>query len=84
MLAIMSGVGGADSLGQAHADGPQCIANATDQCPQQADLARAEPPRADPPQAHRPQLRTVCTGGGPFSGGAHCWQVPAPSINLQP
>jgi hypothetical protein len=80
-LAIISGVGGVDLLGQAHADDPQCIANATDACPQQADLARADPPRADPPRADPPQLSRVCTGGGPFSGGAHCWQVPAPRIS---
>ena len=69
MLAIMTGIGGADVLGQARADGPQCLANATNPC---------RPP-ADPPQ-----LRTVCIGGGPKSGGAHCWRVPAPRINLQP
>jgi len=51
---IMSAVGGADLLGPAHADGPACIANATDPCP----------PQADPPQADPPQLRTVCTGRG--------------------
>ena len=44
VLTIMSAVGGADLLGPAHADGPQCIANATDPCPPQAD-----PPQADPP-----------------------------------
>jgi len=54
VLTIMSAVGGADLLGPAHADGPQCIANATDPCP----------PQADPPQADPPQLRTVCTGRG--------------------
>ena len=42
------------------------------------------PPQADPPPAHRPQMGTVCTGGGPKTGGAHCWQVPAPRVNLQP
>lgn len=72
MLAILSGVGGADLLGQARADEPECLANATDSCPKQANL-----PNADPPQ-----LRTVCTGGGPMTGGAHCWRVPAPRINL--
>jgi hypothetical protein len=62
VLAIMSAVGGADLLGQVHADDTHCMANATGPCPPQAD-----PPRADPPQ-----LRTVCTGGGPKTGGAHC------------
>jgi hypothetical protein len=71
VLTIMSAVGGADLLGPAHADGPQCIANATDPCP----------PQADPPQADPPQLRTVCTGGGPKTGGAQCRQVPAPRIS---
>jgi hypothetical protein len=71
-LAIMSAVGGADLLGPAHADDPQCVANAADPC-----LPQADPPRADPPQ-----LRTVCTGGGPKTGGAHCRQVPAPRISV--
>jgi hypothetical protein len=74
VLTIMSVAGGADLLGQAHADDPHCAANATDPCQ----------PQADPPQADPPQLRTVCTGGGPKTGGAHCWQVPAPRVNLQP
>jgi hypothetical protein len=75
-LAIMSAVGGADLLGQAHADDPQCVANAADACPPQADPPRADPPRADPPQLSR-----VCTGGGPKTGGGHCWLVPAPSVH---
>jgi len=75
-LAIMSAVGSADLLGQAHADDPQCVGNAADACPPQAD-----PPRADPPQADPPQLRTVCMGGGPKTGGEHCWLVPAPKVH---
>jgi hypothetical protein len=71
VLTIMSAVSGADLLGPAHAGGPQCIANATDPCP----------PQADPPQADPPQLRTVCTGGGPKTGGAQCRQEPAPRIS---
>jgi hypothetical protein len=70
VLTIMSAVGGADLLGQAHAD-PQCASSGADPCR----------PQADPPQADPPQLRTVCTGGGPKTGGAHCWQVPAPRIS---
>jgi hypothetical protein len=70
VLTIMSAVDGADMLGQAHAD-PQCATSGADPCLQQAD-----PPRADPPQ-----LRTVCTGGGPKTGGAQCRQVPAPRIS---
>jgi hypothetical protein len=75
-LAIMSAVGCTDLLGQAHADDPQCVANAADACPPQAD-----PPRADPPLADPPQLRTVCMGGGPKTGGEHCWLVPAPKVH---
>ena len=73
VLTIMSAVDVADLLVQAHAD-PLCAAGGADPC-----QARADPPQADPPL-----LRTVCTGGGPKTGGAHCWQVPAPRINLQP
>jgi hypothetical protein len=74
-LAIMSAVGGADLLGQAHADDPHCVANGTDPCPQ------ADPPQGDPPRADPPQLRTVCMGGGPKTGGEHCWLVPAPEVH---
>jgi hypothetical protein len=77
-LTIMSAVGGAELLGQAHAD-PQCVANA-DPCPPQADPPRADPPQGDPPRAH-PPLSQVCTGGGPKTGGGHCWLVPAPSVH---
>jgi hypothetical protein len=74
-LAIMSAVGGADLLGQAHADDPQCVGNAAEPCPQ------ADPPQGDPPRARPPQLSRVCTGGGPKTGGGHCWVVPAPSVH---
>ena len=74
VLTIMSAVGGADLLGQAHAD-PLCVTNAADPCPQ------ADPPQGDPPRAHPPQLSRVCTGGGPKTGGAQCRQVPAPRIS---
>jgi hypothetical protein len=73
VLTIMSAVDGADLLGQAQAD-PRCAASGANPCQ----------PQADPPPAHRPQMGTVCTGGGPKTGGAHCWQVPAPRVNLQP
>jgi hypothetical protein len=43
VLTIVSAVGGADLLGQAHAD-PLCVANGADPCQPQAD-----PPQADPP-----------------------------------
>jgi hypothetical protein len=75
-LTVMCAVGGTDLQGQARADDPQCVANAADACPPQAD-----PPRADPPQADPPQLRTVCMGGGPKTGGEHCWLVPAPKVH---
>ena len=73
-LTVMSAVGGAELLGQAHAD-PQCVANAANPCPQ------ADPPQGDPPRADPPQLRTVCMGGGPKTGGEHCWLVPAPEVH---
>ncbi|MDT5409081.1 MAG: hypothetical protein QOG14_1301 [Mycobacterium sp.] len=79
VLTIMSAVDGAHLLGSAHAD-PRCATSGADPCQAQAD----PPPQADPPRAHPPQMGTVCTGGGPKTGGAHCWQVPAPRVNLQP
>ena len=83
VLAIMSAVAGADLLGQAHAEDTHCVANATGPCPPQADPPQADPPqadllKADPPQADPPQLRTVCMGGGPKTGGEHCFQEMVP------
>jgi hypothetical protein len=67
-LAIMSTVGGADLLGQAQADDPPCVVNATDACPRLADAPQPGAPR--PPRAW---LR--CQPGGPH-GGALCVQAP--------
>jgi NAD(P)H-dependent FMN reductase len=64
-LAIMSAVGGADQLGQAHADAPPCVANVTDRCAQQ------DPPQVDPP--HRNHIRVYCQPGG-AKWGAFCRQ----------
>lgn len=74
VLTIMSAVGGADLLGQAHAD-PPCVDNAAGPCLQ------ADPPHGDPPRAHPRHLSRVCTGGGAKWGGGHCWLVPAPSVH---
>jgi hypothetical protein len=68
VLTIMSAVGGADLLGQAHAD-PQCVANAADACPPQAHPPQADPPRADPP--HRSHIQIYCQPGG-AKWGAFC------------
>jgi hypothetical protein len=70
VLTIMSAVGGADLLGQAHAD-PQCVANAAGACPPQADPPQADPPRADPP--HRSHIQIYCQPGGAM-WGAFCRQ----------
>jgi hypothetical protein len=58
MLAIMSGVGGADLLGQAHADPPWCFVNGEDRC-------------EDPPGP--PHIEVHCEGAGSKWGG-HCFQ----------
>jgi hypothetical protein len=70
VLTIMSAVGGAELMGQAHAD-PQCVANAADACPPQADPPQADPPRADPPD--RSHIRVYCQPGG-AKWGAFCRQ----------
>jgi hypothetical protein len=70
VLAIISAVGGADLLGQAHADNPQCVANAMDPCPVLADA-----PNADPP--HSPQVQTFCQPAG-SKWGTHCFRRIAP------
>jgi hypothetical protein len=64
-LAIMSAVGGAELLGQAHADDPPCVANVTDPCAQQ------NRPQVDPP--HRNHIRVFCQPGG-AKWGAFCRQ----------
>jgi hypothetical protein len=74
VLTIMSAVGVADLLGQAHAD-PQCVAGAADRCPPQADPPRADPPEADPPR--RPHIQIFCQPGGAL-WGAFCRQQIVP------
>jgi hypothetical protein len=64
MLLAISDVGGTELLAQAHADNPDCVATATDSCPDHANLVKT-----DPPQRH---LQTICQGAG--MGGAHCFQ----------
>jgi hypothetical protein len=66
VLAILSSVGGTGLAGQARADTPPCVADATDPCPLQADA-----PNADPPPA--PHVRVFCHSAGP-KWGAHCYQ----------
>jgi hypothetical protein len=63
-LIVIGGVDGAQPRVQAHADNPDCVANAIDPCPDQANLVKT-----DPPQRH---LQTFCQGAG--MGGAHCFQ----------
>jgi hypothetical protein len=63
MLAIISGVGGTGLLGQAHADDPNCVANAVDQCPRLVDAPRPDAP----PRSH---TRVTCQPAGIF--GQHC------------
>ena len=65
VAAIIGGVGGADLLEQAHADNPDCIANAVDSCPRLADL-----PKPDAP--HPPRVRVYCRPAG--MAGQHCYQ----------
>jgi hypothetical protein len=67
MLAIISGVGGADLLGQAHADNPDCVANAVNSCPRLVDAPKPDPPR---------RIQTFCQPAG--MAGQHCFQRLAP------
>lgn len=70
LLAIISALGGADVLGQAHADPPQCVANATDPCAPQADLANAAPPQPS-------HIQTFCQPAG-AKWGVFCFQRRVP------
>jgi hypothetical protein len=65
MLAIVNGVGGADLLAKAHADNPNCVVNAVDQCPRLADAPKPDAPRP-------PHVRTFCQPAG--MAGQHCFQ----------
>jgi hypothetical protein len=67
VLAIISG--GAGLAGQARADNPDCVADVTNACPQQAQQANA--PRPDPPP--RSHIRVYCQPGG-SKWGAFCFQ----------
>jgi hypothetical protein len=70
VLTIMSAIGGADLLGQAHAD-PLCVTNGTEPCQPQADPPRAGPPPADPPPG--PRFQTVCQPAA--KTGAFCYRL---------
>ncbi len=68
-LAIISGVGGAGLVGQAHADDPTCVPSATDSCPDHANLVNTNPP----PQR---RYQKVCQPAG--MAGVHCVLRPIP------
>jgi hypothetical protein len=68
LLAIISCVGGADLIGPAHADNPECVANATVTCPRLVDAPRPDAPRP-------PRVWLHCQPAGPH-GGAQCVQQP--------
>jgi hypothetical protein len=61
VLTIMSAIGGADLLGQAHAD-PLCVTNGTEPCQPQADPPRGRP-AASGPAARTPLSDCVPAGG---------------------
>ena len=63
-LTVMCAVGGADLQGQARADDPQCVANAADPCPPQAD-----PPQGRPAPGGPAAASDCLHGGGPKTGG---------------
>jgi hypothetical protein len=67
VLAIISGVGAAGLVGQAHADDPPCVAGAADPC-------LVDAPRPAPPPRRAPQM--FCQPAG--MAGQHCFQRSAP------
>jgi hypothetical protein len=69
---LLSGVDGADVMGQAHAD-PLCAANMRDPCQQQVDQQQAEVPHPAPPPRHR-----IWVSCAPAALGAHCMQRSLP------
>lgn len=64
VLTIICGVDGAGLIGEADADTPDCVANAT-YCPGHPNLVRA-----DPSPAHH--IQTFCHPAG--RAGQHCFQ----------
>jgi len=73
VLPIMSAVDGADLLG-ASPCGPAVRRQ-----------RGGSMPTASGPAARSPTPDGDCLHWrGPKTGGAHCWQVPAPRVNLQP
>jgi|GEM_PF-4608425 len=70
LLAIVSLVGCAGFLGEAHADQPNCADAVSDQCPQTVDQ-----PTADQPPG--PQVRVFCRPLGP-KAGVRCYKRPVP------
>lgn len=73
VLVMLSGVDGADVMGQAHADDPICGANAVEPCQQQVDQQQAELPNPAPPPR-----RKVWVSCAPAALGAHCTQRSVP------
>lgn len=70
LLAIISLVGCAGFLGEAHADPPNCADPVSDQCPQTVD----QPSINQPPG---PKVKVFCRSLGP-KGGARCYQRQVP------
>ncbi len=73
VLVMLSGVDGADVMGQAHADEPFCTPNAAEPCQRQVDQQQAEVPSPAPPPRHR-----IWVSCAPAALGAHCMQRMAP------
>jgi hypothetical protein len=69
VLVLLSGVDGADVMGQARAEEPPCGPDVTEPCQQQVDQQQADLPSPAPPPRHK-----VWLSCSPAALGAHCTQ----------
>ncbi|ODR14301.1 hypothetical protein AWC26_10770 [Mycobacterium shimoidei] len=70
-LLIASAIDGADLMGQARADNPQCAATSTDPCPPVPDRSITVRD-AGPQPADRPHGHLICQPAG--KSGAFCYR----------
>jgi hypothetical protein len=72
-LVLVGAVGGAGLLGQAHANTPQCVANATDPCPPPVNGSTNPQNQLHQQSADQPREHVVCQPAGKV--GAFCYRI---------
>jgi hypothetical protein len=72
VVLVLSGIDGAEVMGQAHAD-PLCAPDVAESCQHQVDQQQADVPNPVPPPRHR-----IWVSCAPAALGAHCTQRSVP------